>query len=436
MTPSPAPPASVDTGPPGSAPLHPNARAGAIPSATSGSGPLWVDAPPRKVRFSAPNAKNGEAYRASVEAQDEHGQAVLITAAQLPQALGLDFDSATGVLRGTPREAGEHPVTLSWQDELGRTHEGSFILIVNANPRDLWKDLEPDPQALYAKPNIDARSIDASGRRLLAASRRGRSHAHTGTFRDDDFFIAHDAASAWSVLIVTDGAGSAQHSRQGAALAAARTGNVLVTALAGDEGRTVEALIAQRRSEPAHGEKPLKDRLYRLFGEAAWAALKAIETEAVQQGAEVKDYATTLLCAVQRCTPHGVFVASFSVGDGAICVCGPAGQVHLMGQPDSGEFAGQTRFLDRSVLGSAEAVWKRIAFTEQTEVRALMLLTDGVSDPFFETNVALSDPAAWTRLWDDLAPALGAEHPEQALLEWLNFFKPGHHDDRTLALWL
>ncbi|MES2886688.1 MAG: protein phosphatase 2C domain-containing protein [Pseudomonadota bacterium] len=435
MTPSPASPPSAGAPPPGSAPLLPTARAGAIPPAPVEKVPARTEAAPRKVRFSAPNARNGEAYRASVEGQDEQGQAVLITAAQLPQRLGLDFDPATGVLRGTPREAGEHPVILSWQDEVGRTHEGAFTLIVNANPRDLWKEVEPDPQSLYVKPHTDARCVDASGRRLLAASRRGRSHAHTGSFRDDDFFIAHDTASTWSVLIVTDGAGSAQHARHGAALAAHRTGNALVDALAGDGGRALETLIAQWRVDPPQGDKPLKDRLYRLFGEAAWAALDAIETEALQRGAEVRDYATTLLCAVQRSTPIGVFVASFWVGDGAICACGPAGRVHLMGQPDSGEFAGQTRFLDRAVLGDAEAVWKRIAFTEQPEVRALLLVTDGISDPFFETDQALADPTAWAQLWEELVPALAAEHPEQAVLGWMNFFKPGHHDDRTLAMW-
>jgi hypothetical protein len=35
-----------------------------------------------------------------------------------------------------------------------------------------------------------------------------------------------------------------------------------------------------------------------------------------------------------------------------------------------------------------------------------------------------------------MAPALGAQDADQQLLAWLNFFTPGHHDDRTIAvLW-
>ena len=61
-------------------------------------------------------------------------------------------------------------------------------------------------------------------------------------------------------------------------------------------------------------------------------------------------------------------------------------------------------------------------------------MTDGVSDPYFETDNGLSDPAKWKKLWDEIAPKLEEPEPEKALTDWLHFFNPGHHDDRTIAL--
>ena len=52
--------------------------------------------------------------------------------------------------------------------------------------------------------------IQAADFNIAACSQRGRSHEHAGTFRDDDFFVAQVADSNWSVLVVADGAGSAE----------------------------------------------------------------------------------------------------------------------------------------------------------------------------------------------------------------------------------
>ena len=108
--------------------------------------------------------------------------------------------------------------------------------------------------------------------------------------------------------------------------------------------------------------------------------------------------------------------------------------IEILGDGDSGEFSGQTRFLMAAELNKG---WPEIA--RRTRVRvvprftALALMTDGVSDPKFATDKKLRDPAAWRAFWqDDLGPALTGD-PE-ALLKWLEFWSPGEHDDRTLVL--
>ncbi len=52
-----------------------------------------------------------------------------------------------------------------------------------------------------------------------------------------------------------------------------------------------------------------------------------------------------------------------------------------MGTPDGGEFAGQTRFLDFNVYDKKS---ERFKILLEKDLTSLILLTDGVSDPFFE----------------------------------------------------
>ena len=73
---------------------------------------------------------------------------------------------------------------------------------------------------------------------------------------------------------------------------------------------------------------------------------------------------------------------------------------------------------------------------------ALMLMTDGVSDPWFETDSNLNNPEKWRTFYKEIQD--NNEHPvnlndnnEQAkdeLLGWLDFWSPGNHDDRTIAI--
>jgi len=106
-----------------------------------------------------------------------------------------------------------------------------------------------------------------------------------------------------------------------------------------------------------------------------------------------------------------------------------------MGTPDSGEFAGQTRFLDRAALAD-QGYGKRIKVGRFRDISAVLLMTDGVSDPRFETDKGLADAGKWDALWDEISPHLSAADAAASLSDWLHFFTPGHHDDRTIAvLW-
>jgi hypothetical protein len=287
----------------------------------------------------------------------------------------------------------------------------------------------------YYKPNTDDVLLVTPNYKIAAASRRGRSHEHVGSFRDDDYFVKHDEASGWSVLIVADGAGSAKSSRWGSKLAVEATGSHILSQLTGAFGSQMTQALAGWSTDMTVASKSMSAPFYLLFQEASKLAVQAIESEAQSKGVPSKDYSTTLLATVVRRDGNDTFLATFWMGDGAIAAYGPREKVRLMGTPDSGEFAGQTRFLDRAALND-QGFGKRLGLGRYSGLAAVILMTDGISDPRFETDNGLADAANWDALWDEINPHLTAADPASSLVEWLNFFTPGHHDDRTIAvLW-
>ncbi len=425
----PATPSASATQPAGSATVNPSAKPGQIPPAGASAGkPL---AP--KAAFKIPNAKVGVPYAERFEGTDQNGAAARVRNPIIPPGLGLSFDEASGELRGVPLIDGEQRISLQWSSDGTVWFTGECMFFINPDPRSLWKNIDPPVGDPYFKPNTDCAAVKAPHYSIFAASRRGRSHEHSGTFRDDDFFVGHDQAANWSVMIVADGAGSAKSSRQGSKLAVEAFGSHLKSQLAGDLGRKLAADLGGWGADPQKTGQAMGTEFHYLFHKAGTLAVQVIEAEALAKSVPVKEYSTTLLAAVARLDGDAIFLSTFWMGDGAIAAYGPRGKVRLMGTPDSGEFAGQTRFLDRSALADAGFA-KRIGIGRYSQLNALMLMTDGVSDPRFETDAGLADPVLWDQLWDELLPLVKSENPDKSLVDWLHFFTPGHHDDRTIAI--
>ncbi|MBK6609045.1 MAG: hypothetical protein IPG24_27085 [Leptospiraceae bacterium] len=63
-------------------------------------------------------------------------------------------------------------------------------------------------------------------------------------------------------------------------------------------------------------------------------------------------------------------------------------------------------------------------------------MTDGISDPKFETDANLNDLSKWDSLWDELEKEgiFQSSTPDKALLKWLDFWSQGNHDDRTITI--
>jgi serine/threonine protein phosphatase PrpC len=177
-------------------------------------------------------------------------------------------------------------------------------------------------------------------------------------------------------------------------------------------------------------------------GKAAFEAFKAICGEAVKEQCKPKDFATTLILSICKKFDFGWFVGAFWVGDGGIGIFNREKQeLKILGEPDGGEFAGQTRFLTMQEIFSDRV---RTRFEIVEDFTAIILMTDGVTDPKFETDANLNRIEKWNELWDDLNGKNDDglqvdftddnEQSAEQLLKWLDFWSKGNHDDRTIAI--
>ncbi len=331
--------------------------------------------------------------------------------------------------------------------------EKKVPFVINQDPRKLWKNLSVDwdamPEPKYKKDDsqceyvkVEALEDGTPQKDIVAASKRGRSHAQEAKPRDDHFRVEH-MDNGWYIMAVADGAGSARFSRKGSQIACDEAVNNCKLQLSNckafeDAIGKYDRLKAEAEEE---ARKEVGNFIYNIVGLAAFNAHKAINTEAAVTKQNPKLYATTLLLTICKRFSYGWFIASFWVGDGAICLYNrDEHTAKILGIPDEGEYAGQTRFLTMpEIFKDATSFYQRLRFNIVKDFTALFLMSDGVSDPKFETDANLNNPAKWDTLWDDLKQngvdlTDDNEAAKDQLLSWLDFWSPGNHDDRTIAI--
>ncbi|MBQ3634111.1 MAG: protein phosphatase 2C domain-containing protein [Bacteroidales bacterium] len=406
-----------------------------------------------------PNGRVGEDYYTEVQFDIEGVKEYRIEGLE---KVGLTYEKRPGgfVVKGTAmpegeegKKGGDFPLRLVYTTaedfEEEAEMERKLTLILNPDPRTLWKNIPTPTNIRYPKADSDkdyvkVPEVNGEARKdIVAASQRGRSHAHEGKPRDDDFKIRYCEESDWYVIAVADGAGSAQYSRRGSEIAC-NTVMEHCSRMLSESMDFDNYIRAYKESQTPEAWKDVSDYVYRLLGAAAHKAHNAIKAEA--EGAQdpkikMRDYSTTLLLAVSKKFEFGWVVASFWVGDGAICVYDQKNhRAEMLGMPDEGEYAGQTRFLTMpEIFSDTKALYGRLRFKIYEDFTALMLMTDGVSDPKFTTDANLQNVDKWDALWADLKEngvelTDDNEAVQDQLLEWLNFWDRGNHDDRTIAI--
>ncbi len=368
---------------------------------------------------------------------------------EIDEKVGVTFNKAENKISGVLKEAGEHTLLFNFKLK-NATEEKPFEkkeikLIVNPDPKSLWKNLDSNKEDPYWKEDNIAGHLNFDSKNLVVGSKRGRSHAHEGIFRDDAFEFSFDEQNGWGIIAVADGAGSAKFSRKGSEIAC----TTVLDYFAGVKDEkfveiesTIRAYLSEQNEETL---KAVSSQFITHLGSAALAAQNKIREEATTKGAEMRDYSTTLIFALVKKYDTKYVIASFWVGDGGIGIYHKDKQeLSVLGTPDSGEFAGQTRFLTMSDIFTDGAYANRVKFKVIEDFTALVLMTDGITDPKFQTDNNLSRIEKWNELWADLEGAnqdnskvdflKPIDEVEADLMNWLDFWSAGNHDDRTIAI--
>lgn len=382
------------------------------------------------------NARMNEPYVGLIEVPGLRGARLLDDG-----GTGLLLDGEAGTLSGQPGASGDFVVRI--QGLLaGRRCDVHANLAVIPDPRSLWISKPHDPTAPFAKEDEDS-GVSRGDLLCVAASKRGRSHAREGLFRDDDFALWTGGPGGWNIAVVADGAGSAKYSRRGSQIAVRTILRDLPPFLEEQLTGQIDGLAAEYLKGVEGAEDRIRTQLYLSLATAAFNAAKAIEDEATRVEERAGAFSTTLVLSVARKGPHGWFIAGFSIGDGGAAIFDlPSRTVKTLTLADSGEFAGQTRFLQKSEFAAGyDEVAKRLFFDVRDSFTAVLAMTDGITDPKFPTDSAFASSDVWSSFWEtDLSQSvlLSRENTalEQELLAWLDFWSPGNHDDRTIAIML
>ncbi|MGG5208636.1 PP2C family serine/threonine-protein phosphatase [Chryseobacterium sp. MIQD13] len=355
---------------------------------------------------------------------------------------GLTFENNR--ISGIPGINSLHELDIEFyhtHDE-NNTETKKVHLLVNADPKDLWKNIPSDTNDAYHKPDDTSHKGKFLDRKIAVVSKRGRSHAHEGKFRDDDFAV-NELPGDWNIISVADGAGSAAIAREGSRLAAVSVNNFFSSEeiLTKIEKNIEITYGITESSEETKSEA--KENIIRLLYEGVLHVYHVLDKAATENSFTIKDLHTTLIFALAKKFDFGYIVLTFGVGDCPInLISSGFSEVKLLNRMDVGEFGGGTRFITMKEIFTDDMV-SRFKINCIRDFSYLVLMTDGIYDPKFMTESRLEDTESWKAFFDDLAgnnddrvkvDFINDSDTDQQLLTWTDFWSRGNHDDRTLAI--
>lgn len=381
------------------------------------------------------------------------------------EEIGLKFNKIDDLIEGNPILNGEHKIKFLFktigEDETNELNVKEITLIINPDPKSLWKDIESDKSdPFWKEDNVSVNDI-VGEKRIVISSKRGRSHANVGSFRDDDFAYKHFNNSGWTLVAVSDGAGSYSLSRKGSQIACDSVIEYFEKFSDIELHKTFEDKLLEfdkTRDEELLKEIQVlsKQNLYKatVF---AHTKIKEFAEEAFKNNPEIFNnpkakspidyFHSTLIFSLFKKFDFGYAVLTFGVGDCPIAVINKDKTMStLMNWLDVGEFGGGTRFITQAEIFHSESnpMPTRFNFQIFPDFSYIFLMTDGIYDPKFVVEANLEKDKKWVEFLADLE----GNNPEkikvnfnyenneieQELSKWMDFWSTGNHDDRTLAI--
>ncbi|HEX8548853.1 MAG TPA: PP2C family serine/threonine-protein phosphatase [Cytophagaceae bacterium] len=396
-----------------------------------------------------PNGTIGKPYDAKLDFEKLGWKDVIKYEFEGLNEIGLSFDKEQAHITGSPLKDGDLKINFKFKVE-GQADADDYSikvikLIVNPDPKSLWKQVESDKNDPFWK--VDNLTVfDKVGdKHIVVSSKRGRSHANVGSFREDDFAFS-DLSNGWSIVAVSDGAGSAKVSRKGSEIAC----NGIVEYFKSEQSKKnlidFDALVAEyNSSEAAETENKLNHFVYNTLGKAALSVHKKLEEFASKNALTLKDLSSTLIFTLFKKYSTGYAFLSFGVGDCPMAIINKEKtEVQLLNWIDVGEYGGGTRFITMPEIFTNEKFATRFSFKQIEDFSYLILMSDGIYDPKFVVENNLVDIKNWQAFLEDLGGknaennkvVFDANNKDIAteLSYWMDFWSVGNHDDRTLAI--
>lgn len=313
---------------------------------------------------------------------------------------------------------------------------------VTAHTAAMWK-YNPVPESPEPYPESISGFAASAGFSVTAASVRGKKHKHDGSNRDDSF--AFEIIDGMAVAAVSDGAGSKAFSRIGAKAACEavikyskiRLGVIkrdfpnFRRDLGGDIGSADFGKVCSQIAEMLRGSCA---EAFAAVEAASEKRLKNPEFEAaLDRKPELKDFSCTLLAAVfipvETKNGREYLTASIQVGDGMIAAVDENADSALiiLGDADSGSFAGETEFITSEQFRNPESLMSRTK-VRRGKLTSFLMMTDGVADDYYPNNPQLLRLALDLKLngimpvteADGTAGSADTAVPEPVSYPWVN----------------
>lgn len=360
---------------------------------------------------------------------------------------GLEFTSQNMSISGTPTKAGTFDLFLDFHwhgDPPQQRIQVPLTLVIEENTEPQWETKEPDADLPYPKSHHRVLGQNSpKGHILVGASKRGLGPAHEGKFRNDDFSLRYRQESGWYLMCLADGAQHATFSRKGAELVCKVSEQVLAKRI--EEKRMEETKLIQLVDQVKGADHPFVNAYFQhTLVTAVYNAYRYVERFALHENLPISDFGTTLSVFMIKPLPDmRWFCAGLSLGDGvAVAFEQEKGILTTLGVPDAKHFRNNPLLLTDPEIGANVTFLKsQLAYAIISRPDVILAMTDGVAEAKFGSYKSFASRNTWQALWQDVhnhvvSPFTSLNNVESNLLKWLDFWAPGHHDDRTLAMLL
>lgn len=413
-----------------------------------------------------PNATENSPYLFSFEKDFFVTQNIQSYEFQDLAKLGLSYNKDTLTIDGCPSDSGITTIDITYKVdgelESDEPHIKKINLVINPDPKSLWKNIPSDKEAIFWKEDDFSNSGIIVDKKIVVSSKRGRSHQNVGSFRDDDFAFKNFEDSGWGVVVVSDGAGSSPLSRKGSNLACNEVikyfEDIILPnkELENFENVFKNFIKTKDETEFESAKNEVKKVLYKaslhVHNEINNLANKTVEsnpeilkTKNVKYNSEFF-HATLIFTAVKKIKDN-YLILTFGVGDCPIGIMNKEKtEARLLNWLDVGEFGGGTRFITQPDIfhSNERPMSTRFNIHVQKDFSFLFLMSDGIYDPKFEVEANLEKTEKWLEFIADLEGEnedninlefnSEIEVVEKNLNTWMDFWSKGNHDDRTLAI--